>query len=144
MAEKQTKSTVISDKRQSRILIGIALIIVGILIIYIAASQPKTVSKTESSENTSSVTLLQDSAESSENSSTQSSSKIEKDPNIVVNINTCSAEDLMKIKGIGESKANAIIAYRNVIGSYTSTEEIKNISGISDKFYDSIKDNITV
>lgn len=144
MAEKQTKSTVISDKRQSRILIGIALIIVGILIIYIAVSQPKTVSKTESSENTSSVTLLQNSAESSENSSTQSSSKIEKDPNIIVNINTCSAEDLMKIKGIGESKANAIIAYRNVIGSYSNTEEVKNISGFSDKFYDSIKDNITV
>lgn len=142
MAEKQTKNTVKSDKHQSKILIGISLIIVGIIILYIALSQPKVTSKTELSESVSSVSVAEDSTVSTTKSS--SSSKIEKDENAVVNINTCTPEELMQIPGIGESKANAIVAYRNIIGSYSDTEEVKNISGFGDKFYESIKDNITV
>lgn len=143
MAKNQTKSTVKSDKRQSEILIGISLIIVGIIILYISLSQPKVISKSKSSESVSSVATVDDTTLTAEESSS-SSAKIEKDENVVVNINTCSPEELMQIPGIGESKANAIVAYRNVIGSYSSTEEVKNISGFSDKFYESIKDNITV
>lgn len=144
MAKTQTKSTAKSDKRQSEILIGISLIIVGIIILYIALSQPKVVSKNEISESNSiTVTVIEESVTTVESSSA-SSSKIEKDETVVVNINTCSTEELMQIPGIGESRANAIIAYRNVIGSYSSTEQIKNISGFGDKFFESIKDNITV
>lgn len=142
MTKNQTKSTVKSDKHQSEILIGVSLIIVGVIILYIALSQPKVISKTESSENISSVSSVEESTFSAAKSS--SSSKIEKDENAVVNINTCTPEELMQIPGIGESKANAIVAYRNVIGSYSNTEEVKNISGFSDKFYESIKDNITI
>lgn len=143
MAENQIKSTVKSDKRQSEILIGVSLIIVGAIILYIALSQPKVVSKTEPSESASAVITVDESVLTAENSSS-SSAKVEKDENAVVNINTCTPEELMQIPGIGESKANAIVAYRNVIGSYSSTEEVKNISGFGDKFYESIKDNITV
>lgn len=142
MTKNQTKSTVKSDKHQSEILIGVSLIIVGVIILYIALSQPKVISKTESSVNISSVSSVEESTCSAAKSS--SSSKIEKDENAVVNINTCTPEELMQIPGIGESKANAIVAYRNVIGSYSNTEEVKNISGFSDKFYESIKDNITI
>lgn len=143
MAKKQTKSSVKSDKFQSEILIGVSLIIVGVIILYIALSQPKMISKTKSSEGISTAVTVDESALTAENSSSFSA-KIEKDENAVVNINTCTPEELMQIPGIGESKANAIVAYRNVIGSYSNTEEVKNISGFSDKFYESIKDNITV
>lgn len=60
-----------------------------------------------------------------------------------VNINTASKEELMTLSGIGESKAIAIIKYREE-NKFISVEDLKNVSGIGDSLYDSIKDNITV
>ena len=61
-----------------------------------------------------------------------------------VNINTASAEELITIKGLGESKANAIISYRNTNGNFKSIEDIKNVSGIGDALFNKIKELITV
>lgn len=61
-----------------------------------------------------------------------------------VNINTATKEELMKLSNIGESKAEKIIDYRTVNGNFNSIEDIKKVSGIGDKLYDSIKKNITV
>lgn len=61
-----------------------------------------------------------------------------------VNINTASAEELVTIKGLGESKANAIISYRNTNGNFKSIEDIKNVSGIGDALFNKIKELITV
>ncbi len=61
-----------------------------------------------------------------------------------VNINTATKEELMKLSNIGESKAEKIIDYRTANGNFTSIEDIKKVSGIGDKLYDSIKENITV
>lgn len=63
--------------------------------------------------------------------------------NGLVNINTASKEELMSITGIGESKANSIIEYRTK-NKFNSIEEIKNVSGIGDKFFEQIKNYITV
>lgn len=60
-----------------------------------------------------------------------------------VNINTASKEELMTLSGIGESKAIAIIKYREE-NKFISIEDLKNVSGIGDSLYDSVKDNITV
>lgn len=62
----------------------------------------------------------------------------------LININTATKEDLLTLSGVGESKANAIIAYRSDYGKYTSLEEIKNVSGIGDGVFNTIKDFITV
>lgn len=143
--EIQKEKAVKSDRKQTEILIGISLIIIAAIIMVIALYQPRVTSDVDSSksiEQTNYNAVPQSSSVSVE----QTIAALDDDDNenIVINLNDCTAKDLMKLKGIGESKANAIIAYRNVIGSYSNTEEIKNISGISDKIYESIKDNITV
>ncbi len=61
-----------------------------------------------------------------------------------VNINTASLAELMTLSKIGESKANAIIQYRNDNGNFKSIEEIKNVNGIGDSIFDTIKNNITI
>ena len=61
-----------------------------------------------------------------------------------ININTATAEELMELDGVGESTAQKIIAYRSDNGSFTSIEDIKNVSGIGDKKFEAIKDAITV
>jgi competence protein ComEA len=48
-----------------------------------------------------------------------------------ININTADKETLMSvIKGVGEKKAEAIIAYRNENGDFKSVDELTNVKGI--------------
>ncbi len=61
----------------------------------------------------------------------------------LVNINKASIEELMQLPGVGESKAKAIIEYRNKT-PFKSIEDIKNVSGIGTALYDKIKENITI
>lgn len=58
-----------------------------------------------------------------------------------ININTATKEELMTIPRIGESKADIIIEYRNN-KKFKNVDEIKNISGIGDKLFESIKEYI--
>ena len=60
----------------------------------------------------------------------------------LVNINSASKEELMTLPGIGESKADKIIAYREANGRFNSPEGIMEISGIKDGLYNKIKDKI--
>lgn len=62
----------------------------------------------------------------------------------LININTATLQELMSLSGVGESKANKIISYREQNGSFKTIEEIKNVDGIGDKMYEQIKDFITV
>lgn len=62
---------------------------------------------------------------------------------IMININTASIEELMTIPKIGESKAKSIIEYRDK-SKFNTIDDIKNVSGIGEKLFDSIKENITV
>ncbi len=61
-----------------------------------------------------------------------------------VNINTAGLEELMTLRGIGEVKAQSIIDFRETYGYFHSIEEIKLVSGIGDKTYESIKDDICI
>lgn len=60
-----------------------------------------------------------------------------------ININKASKEELMTLPNIGEKRANAIIEYREN-SPFEKIEDIKNVTGIGEKFYQSLKDLITV
>ena len=61
-----------------------------------------------------------------------------------ININTATKDLLMTLSKIGESKAISIIEYREANGEFKTIEDIKNVSGIGDSIFESIKDYITV
>ncbi|MCR4674812.1 MAG: ComEA family DNA-binding protein [Lachnospiraceae bacterium] len=62
----------------------------------------------------------------------------------LLNINTATKEDLMTLSGIGESKAEAIISYREKNGGFSAIEDLKNIPGIKDGVYSKIADQICI
>ncbi len=62
----------------------------------------------------------------------------------LININTANIDELTTLNGIGASKAQSIIEYREQNGLFKTIEEIKNVSGIQDSTFDKIKDMITV
>lgn len=62
----------------------------------------------------------------------------------LVNINTADSETLQTLPGIGEKKAADIIAYREEHGAFSSTEDLKNISGIGDSTFEKLSPHITV
>ncbi|MCC6094539.1 MAG: helix-hairpin-helix domain-containing protein [Eubacterium sp.] len=61
-----------------------------------------------------------------------------------VNINTATKEELMTLTGIGETRANAIIAYREEHGAFSRIEDIMQIEGIKEKSFAKIRDSIEV
>ncbi len=64
--------------------------------------------------------------------------------NSKVNINTALKDQLTTLSGIGDAKAQNIIDYRNENGLFASIEDIKNVSGISEKLFEQIKEFITI
>ncbi|HLQ74791.1 MAG TPA: helix-hairpin-helix domain-containing protein [Alloiococcus sp.] len=61
-----------------------------------------------------------------------------------ININLASKDELMQLNSIGSVKADNIIKYREEHGPFNSIEEITNVSGIGDKTFDSLKENLTI
>lgn len=64
------------------------------------------------------------------------------DKNGVVNINKASVYELQTINGIGQSKSEAIVEYRQENGSFEQIEDLLKVEGISEKLLDSIKEDI--
>lgn len=62
----------------------------------------------------------------------------------LINLNTASTEDLCSLKGIGETRAQAILSYREEIGGFRSIEQLKEVSGIGDSLFNQIKQNIYI
>lgn len=61
-----------------------------------------------------------------------------------VNINTADESGLTTLSGIGDTRAKAIIAYREENGPFATIEDIMNVSGIKEGTFEKIKDDIVV
>ena len=61
-----------------------------------------------------------------------------------VNLNTATREELMTLSGIGQTRAENILAYREAHGKFRSIEELTEVSGISEGILSQIKDQIRV
>ncbi|MDP4083443.1 MAG: helix-hairpin-helix domain-containing protein [Bacillota bacterium] len=61
-----------------------------------------------------------------------------------VNINKADESQLETLPGVGPSKAQAIISYREEKGFFKSVEDLKEITGIGDKTFEKLKESITV
>jgi len=61
----------------------------------------------------------------------------------LIDINKATLEELQELPGIGPSKAAAIIAKRDELGSFKTIEDLKLVSGIGDKTYEKLKDLIS-
>lgn len=65
-------------------------------------------------------------------------------PQPLVNPNTADAETLMTLPGIGQEKAEAILAYRAEHGPFLSMEELADVPGVSLQMVDEWADCITL
>lgn len=56
-----------------------------------------------------------------------------------IDINTASVKELSQIKGIGASKAEAIVEYRKTNGKFKSMDELLKVKGVGSKVLETIK-----
>lgn len=61
-----------------------------------------------------------------------------------VNINTANQTELETLPGVGTATASKIINYRNQNGKFKSIDDLKNVKGIGDSKFESIKENICI
>lgn len=62
----------------------------------------------------------------------------------LVDVNTASVAQLNELNGIGDSKANAIVQYRDKNGPFQSVDDLRNVSGIGDKLLARLRPQLTV
>lgn len=121
-------------KNPDHVLIGIALILLAIVVIYNGLF----VAPKKEEETTTVTTTVATTVATTAQTVTTSSS------NGKVNINIASAAELETLKGIGPSKAQAIIDYRTEHGDFKSINDLLKVSGIGEKTLANIKDYICV
>lgn len=66
------------------------------------------------------------------------------DETLPLNINTATAVELTKLEGIGNTKAAAIISYREANGEFKTVEELLNVEGIGEKMLENIRESVCV
>ena len=148
-----------SSHRQASIIIGIGLIVVSIVLVIYAFKLPKVNNLELEDYSSSTVTSAASSISSTDDNSTafqKQNSVVDKttvinetqsQQNVLttnveypINLNSCSLEELTTIDGIGETRAQAILDYRDYLGGYTSVSQLKDIKGIGDATFAKIKD----
>lgn len=145
--------------KQNDVLVGVALLLIAAVFAYLGFSQPKvsnnytveqTTAQVYSPSFDSTAQVNTSNSQYYENNYTDFGSNGVADNDVALsvsfplNLNTCTKEELMAIDGIGDARAEAIIAYRDKLGGYSSVEQLKDISGIGDKTFAKIAPYVTV
>lgn len=134
-----------NTKTQTMFMIGIALLVMSGILIYVSLSTPGVYKESETT-----VIQISSSTEAATNSAKSPTAVSKSSDNSAtavsypINLNTATVEELVLIDGLGESRASAIIEYRDYLGGYTSVEQIKEISGIGDATYAKLAPYLTV
>ncbi|WP_294777947.1 helix-hairpin-helix domain-containing protein [uncultured Eubacterium sp.] len=134
-----------NTKTQTMFMIGIALLVMSGILIYVSLSTPGVYKEPETTAiQISSSTETEANSAKSAGSASKSSDNGATAVSYPINLNTATVEELVSIDGLGESRASAIIEYRDYLGGYTSVEQIKEISGIGDATYAKLAPYLTV
>lgn len=138
LAEKLTDQTVIYIPKKGEKRLGDYVSLGG------QQNQPDQPSSQENTSSSSSLINEGGSSGTSQTAGADSSSNPSQSTNNKVNLNTAQKADLMKLTGIGDKKADQILAYRQQHGRFKTIDEIKQVSGIGDKTFLSLKDQLCV
>ena len=115
------------------------------ILIYVSLSTPGVYKESETTAiQNSSLTEAATNSAKSAGSASKSSDNSATAVSYPINLNTATVEELTSIDGLGESRASAIIEYRDYLGGYTSVEQIKEISGIGEATYAKLAPYLTV
>lgn len=79
-----------------------------------------------------------------ENSTTSADISNAQSNSTKININTADSAELQKLNGIGEKKAQQIISYRQKNGQFKQIEDLKQVSGIGDKTFETLKSQLEI
>lgn len=128
-------------KRQTKIMIGVSLLIIAGIMVYVALSQPRVYSEEENNPTAAATT-----AAGSSSAKIDTTAVLTENTNVnyPLNINTASYYELQSVNGIGEKRAAQIIAYREEKGGFNSVEELKQIKGFGGTIYDKVAPYLTV
>ena len=127
-------------KRQTKIMIGISLLIIAGIMAYVALSQPRVYSEEDNNPTAAATTAAGSSAKIDTTAVPTENTNV----NYPLNINTASYYELQSVNGIGEKRAAQIIAYREEKGGFNSIEELKQIKGFGGTIYDKVAPYLTV
>jgi competence protein ComEA len=124
-------------KSPDNVLLGIALFLLSGVILYnVFMTEPSAVAAQENDGTTALVTVTEPAVVPGTTAPAVTES--------LININTATAEELETLKGIGPAKAEAIVAYREQNGPFSSVDDLVNVTGIGEKTLANIRDKITV
>lgn len=121
---------IMSARKQTLILISVALILIGTILVFVAVKSPRVYDEPNPTDATQSVN--------------EETLDITQEHIFPININTATADELTMVKGIGDTKAKNIVAYREEHGPFNSVEELKEVDGIGDTLYEQIAGSLTV
>ena len=96
-----------------------------------SAAQPYTVTVSQSAPEVSSAPAASNNEESKPESLLEGEA---------IDINSAPVEDLQRLPGIGEKRAQAIVAWREEHGPFQSVDELIQVSGIGEKLLAGLRD----
>lgn len=62
----------------------------------------------------------------------------------VVELNSADSTDLLQLDGIGDTYAKRILKYRNILGGFSSIEQLKEVYGFNDELFEKTKNSLTI